>query len=59
VLVNNAGTSSWGLPEEIPLKQWKKVMDVNLTGTFSCREAARAMIPLGRGSIIIVASVGA
>ena len=34
VLVNNAGTSSWGLPEEIPLKQWKKVMDVNLTGTF-------------------------
>lgn len=60
VLVNNAGTSSWGLPEEIPLKQWKKVMDVNLTGTFlCCREAARAMIPQGRGSIINVASVGA
>lgn len=60
VLVNNAGTSYWGLPEEIPLKGWQKVMDVNLTGTFlCCREAARAMIPRGGGSIINVASVGA
>lgn len=60
VLVNNAGTSYWGLPEEIPLKGWQKVMDVNVTGTFlCCREAARAMIPQGGGSIINVASVGA
>lgn len=59
VLVNNAGTSYWGLPEEIPLEGWQKVMDVNVTGTFlCCREAARAMIPRG-GSIINVASVGA
>src|SRR5262245_39089908 len=36
VLVNNAGTSYWGLPEEIPLKGWQKVMDVNVTGTFLC-----------------------
>jgi gluconate 5-dehydrogenase len=60
VLVNNAGTSYWGLPEEIPLKGWQKVMDVNVTGTFlCCREAARAMIPRGSGTIINVASVGA
>lgn len=60
VLVNNAGTSSWGLPEQIPLKQWQKVMDVNLTGTFlCCREAAKVMIPQGRGSIVNIASVGA
>jgi gluconate 5-dehydrogenase len=60
VLVNNAGTSSWGLPEDISLKQWEKVMDVNLTGTFlCCREAAKVMIPQGRGSIINIASVGA
>jgi gluconate 5-dehydrogenase len=60
VLVNNAGTSYWGLPEEIPLKGWQKVMDVNVTGTFlSCREAARAMIPRGGGSIVNIASVGA
>jgi len=60
VLVNNAGTSCWGLPEEIPLKGWQKVMDVNVTGTFlCCREAARAMIPRGGGTIVNVASVGA
>lgn len=60
VLINNAGTSYWGVPEEIPLKGWQKVIDVNLTGTFlCCREAARAMIPRGGGSIINVASVGA
>jgi gluconate 5-dehydrogenase len=60
VLVNNAGTSYWGLPEEIPLQGWQKVLDVNVTGTFlCCREAARAMIPRGGGSIINVASVGA
>ena len=60
VLVNNAGTSYWGLPEEIPLKGWQKVMDVNVTGTFlSCREAAKVMIARGGGSIVNVASVGA
>jgi len=60
VLINNAGASWWGLPHEIPLKGWQKVMDVNLTGTFlCCREAARRMIGQGGGSIINVASVGA
>lgn len=60
VLINNAGTSYWGLPEEIPLKGWQKVIDVNLTGTFlSCREAAKVMMAHGSGSIINIASVGA
>jgi gluconate 5-dehydrogenase len=60
VLVNNAGTSCWGLPEQISLKGWQKVIDVNLTGTFlSCREAAKVMIECGGGSIVNVASVGA
>jgi gluconate 5-dehydrogenase len=60
VLVNNAGTSSWGLPEEISARSWQRVMDVNLTGTFlCCREAAKAMMTRGGGSIINIASVGA
>ena len=61
VLINSAGTSWWGLPEEIPLSGWQKVMDVNVTGTFLCsREVARRMIATGApGSIINVASVGA
>jgi gluconate 5-dehydrogenase len=60
ILINNAGASWWGLPQDIPLKGWRKVMDVNVTGTFlACRHAARHMIAQGRGSIINIASVGA
>src|SRR3546814_6318257 len=43
ILINNAGASWWGLPQDIPLKGWQKVMDVNVTGTFlACRHAARS-----------------
>lgn len=60
ILVNNAGASWWGLPEEIPLSGWRKVVDVNLTGTFlACRHAARHMIPRGGGAMVNIASVGA
>jgi gluconate 5-dehydrogenase len=60
ILVNNAGASWWGLPQDIPLKGWKKVMDVNVTGTFlASRHAARHMIDHGGGVIINIASVGA
>jgi gluconate 5-dehydrogenase len=60
ILINNAGASWWGLPQDIPLSGWKKVVDVNLTGTFlSCRHAARHMIARGGGVMINIASVGA
>jgi gluconate 5-dehydrogenase len=61
ILVNNAGASWWGLPEDIPLSGWRKVVDTNLTGTFlACRHAARHMIASGAGgSIVNIASVGA
>jgi gluconate 5-dehydrogenase len=60
ILINNAGASWWGLPEDIPLSGWRKVVDVNLTGTFlACRHAARHMIAGGGGVMINIASVGA
>lgn len=61
ILINNAGASWWGLPQDIPLSGWRKVMDVNLTGTFlACRHAARHMIARGEGGVMInIASVGA
>lgn len=60
ILINNAGASWWGLPQDIPLTGWQKVMDVNVTGTFlACRHAARHMIAHGGGSIVNIASVGA
>jgi len=59
ILVNNAGTV-WGAPpEDIPLKGWQKVVDVNLTGVFLCAQAAgRTMIEKGDGGRIVnIASV--
>ena len=59
VLINNAGTSWYGAPEDIALSAWEKVVNVNLTGTFiACREAARHMLGQGSGSIINIASTG-
>jgi gluconate 5-dehydrogenase len=60
ILINNAGASWWGLPEDIPLSGWRKVMDVNVTGTFlACRHVARHMMTRGGGAMINIASVGA
>ena len=59
ILFNNAGTS-WGAPAETyPLSGWDKVIRVNLTGTWALTQAvaARAMIPRGRGSIVMIGSI--
>ncbi len=58
-LVNNAGRT-WGSPvEEYPLEQWNKVIEVNLTGTFLCSQAAgKEMIRQRSGKIINLSSYG-
>jgi NAD(P)-dependent dehydrogenase (short-subunit alcohol dehydrogenase family) len=45
LLFNNAGTFTQGVPiDELPVADWKRVVDVNLTGCFLCaREATRIM----------------
>jgi NAD(P)-dependent dehydrogenase (short-subunit alcohol dehydrogenase family) len=58
ILVNNAGVAWAAPPEEMALADWKKVIDVNLTGTFICSQAVgRRMIRDGGGVIINVSSV--
>ena len=44
-LFNNAGANAPGVPmEELTVEQWRRVVDVNLTGAFLCtREAFRMM----------------
>src|SRR5262249_754372 len=44
-LFNNAGVSAPGVPlDELTFEQWRKVVDVNLTGAFLCtQEAFRLM----------------
>src|SRR5580765_1006019 len=58
ILVNNAGISWGAMPEDMPLEQWQKVIDVNLTGCFLFAQAAgREMLKTGSGSIINIASI--
>jgi 3-oxoacyl-[acyl-carrier protein] reductase len=58
VLVNNAGTNAIGPTEQLALADWQRTLDLNLTGPFLCaQEAARRMIPRGRGVIINISSI--
>jgi NAD(P)-dependent dehydrogenase (short-subunit alcohol dehydrogenase family) len=58
VLVNNAGISHIAPAEETSPEDWRRVLDVNLTGPFlTCREFGKAMLEQGSGSIVNVASV--
>ena len=60
ILVNNAGQSHSELLVRLSLETWKRVLDINLTGTFLCSQAAlRWMLPRKRGRIINIASTAA
>jgi len=59
VLVNNAGIAGMTKPVvEYPVEEWKRVIDVDLTGPFLC---CRAVVPhmtrAGYGRIVNIASV--
>jgi NAD(P)-dependent dehydrogenase (short-subunit alcohol dehydrogenase family) len=58
VLVNNAGISLIIPAEETPLADWRRVIEVNLTGPFlMCCKFGRDMLHRGSGSIVNVSSV--
>jgi NAD(P)-dependent dehydrogenase (short-subunit alcohol dehydrogenase family) len=60
ILVNNAGINRIDPAESLSEERWQEVIDVNLTGTFRCAQAAGArMLTAGRGSIVNVASISA
>ena len=58
MIVNNAGR--WGrsrAPEDTPLDEWRRIVELNLTGCFLvCLAAGRQMIAQKRGKIINVSS---
>jgi NAD(P)-dependent dehydrogenase (short-subunit alcohol dehydrogenase family) len=57
IWVNTAWVSSSGSILGHPDEPWQQGLDVNLTGSFNCaREAARLMVPAGRGVIVLVTS---
>jgi len=58
VLVNNAGITSDNLVLRMDIAEWKKVIDINLTGTFICSKyASRYMVKQKSGRIINMSSV--
>lgn len=58
VLVNNAGISANKPTLEVTEDEWRRAVDINLTGVFLCAQAAgRRMVPAGSGSIINLASM--
>jgi NAD(P)-dependent dehydrogenase (short-subunit alcohol dehydrogenase family) len=63
LLFNNAGTGAPGVPlEELTVEQWRRVVDVNLTGPFLCTQEAfrlmKSQTPRG-GRIINNGSISA
>jgi NAD(P)-dependent dehydrogenase (short-subunit alcohol dehydrogenase family) len=58
VAINCAGIANATPAEEMPLEQWQRVLDINLTGVFlSCQAEARVMLPRKQGSIVNIASM--
>jgi NAD(P)-dependent dehydrogenase (short-subunit alcohol dehydrogenase family) len=58
VLVNNAGISLLSPAEKTGIDQWRRVIEVNLTGPFLMSQAfGRMMLGAGRGSIVNIASI--
>lgn len=58
VAVNCAGIANAAPAEEMPLEQWQRMLDINLTGVFlSCQAEARVMLPRKRGAIVNIASM--
>jgi NAD(P)-dependent dehydrogenase (short-subunit alcohol dehydrogenase family) len=58
LFVANAGVGGGGPIAEMSDEAYRQIVGVNLDGAFfSCRAAARAMIPAGVGSIVTIGSI--
>jgi NAD(P)-dependent dehydrogenase (short-subunit alcohol dehydrogenase family) len=58
IVVANAGAGTYGLITELPLTEWKRIIDLCLTGVFLTLKHGGAVISDG-GSIINIASLNA
>ena len=58
IAVNSAGIANAAPAEDMPIDQWRHMIDVNLTGVFlSCQAEAQVMLKRGGGSIVNIASM--
>lgn len=60
ILINNAGTDLTAAIEDLPVQEWKRILDVNLNGPFMISKAVfPVMRQQGHGSIINIVSTAA
>ncbi len=58
ILLSGAGIAQVAPAEEMTLADWRRMIDINLTGMFICAQAAgRSMIARKKGSIILIGSM--
>ena len=58
ILVNNAGIFQAAAFLDYRLEDWRRMMEVNVTGSFLCAQAVlRRMVPAGSGKIVNMASI--
>ena len=58
VLVNAAGVTQWADSEHVSAADWRRVIDINLNGTFlACQAFAGQTLDHGGGTIVNVASM--
>lgn len=59
ILVNNAGITRDAMSKKMTMAQFKKVLDVNLAGSFLCAQKAMELMGKNGGSIINFSSIAA
>ena len=57
-LVNNAGIGVFGPLELIPIEQFRRQFEVNVTGQLAVTQAALPLLRRGRGRIVMIGSIG-
>lgn len=58
VLVNNAGTSEWGLLTDLSLERWNEIMALNLSSQYQlCKAILPFMVQRKRGAIVNISSI--
>ena len=58
ILHNNVGRVKMGGPPEVTAEEWRRELDVNVTGMFlACRHAIPPMLAAGRGVITNISSI--
>jgi NAD(P)-dependent dehydrogenase (short-subunit alcohol dehydrogenase family) len=57
-LVNNAGVPAAGPLENIPLEEFRRVLEVNVTGQVAVTQAFLAQLRRARGRVVFMSSIG-